>query len=760
MKKSISFILAVGMLISAVSCSSEPKKETPAATVQTDELSEAVYKKSAVEVPKEIDYIFGVSPYNEGEKYFLTGAENCFYQANGNFTEIVASEIPDCDSSEICSANVTEDGKIVMLRISGSSDENLYENTAECNPQICVYNEDGSESLKNKVTGYTGTLDSGTLMGELVSDGKNILVHLNGSYELFSLEGEYVGEVTADEGEVISAVGRDKNGIVVVTEKDDIVFLRRIGEGSAKLTAADFSCDLGETVVQISEGTGGCSLFLRTRSRIYGVGENGEISALFNCSAAEVNGDEISGFCMDGEGNFILCENFYGEGCVRITKYTQCDPSELENIPVLEVGIREGMDQLVEKMVDDYNDLQSDVRVQLVKYNEPEPNQAAETLSELENDVISGNLPDVFIMTSVNGRFCGTDLMKKGVFCDLTEFMADDDELRKDNIFPKVLNTLTRENDEIPLLATGWQLDIGSYGKSSVIDKYLEGIETFDVDGYLDLLEKLPKDKCVMSYYDTDTVLHRFTRLSWMTWVDLENVTCRFDSDSFINFLKYSAAGEGSYDQQLYETQEIDDTKERRQYLDDTALLSCGGIAGFSSYMNEIKGRFGGEKLTIIGNPTLEGSRTYVGLAGQTLAIADSSDMKARAWEFLKYYIQNNSAETLASPLFPLTISGFEAEYERLKEGIDDDELGKGWYYWDGKENIKLGDITEADKSYILELLSQTVPPKRYIDNSDDTPYNIYYEETEKFFAGEYTAEKCADVIQNRMETYISEQFG
>lgn len=107
-----------------------------------------------------------------------------------------------------------------------------------------------------------------------------------------------------------------------------------------------------------------------------------------------------------------------------------------------------------------------------------------------------------------------------------------------------------------------------------------------------------------------------------------------------------------------------------------------------------------------------------------------------------------------------MTISGFETEYERLKEGIDDDELGKGWYYWDGKENIKLGDITEADKSYILELLSQTVPPKRYIDNSDDTPYNIYYEETEKFFAGEYTAEKCADVIQNRMETYISEQFG
>lgn len=760
MKKIKALILAAAMFISAVSCSAGEKNEPPAVTVQADELSAAVYKKSAVEVPKEIGYIFMAIPYNEGGKLFLVGTENRFYRANGDFTEITEIEIPDCDSSEICSANVTEDGKIVMLRINGSSDEDFYENTADHSPQICVYNEDGSETLKNEITGYTGNLDSGTLMGELVTDGKNILVQLNGSYELFSLEGEYIGEVTADEGEVISAVGRDKNGIVVVTEKDDVVFLRRIGENSAKLTSAEFSYNLGETVVQISEGTGGCSLFLRTSSRIYGVGENGEISALFNCRATEVNGDYISGFCMDGERNFTLCEIFYGDGCVKITKYIQCDPSELENIPVLEVGIRDGMEKWANKTVESYNSMQSDVRVKFVKYNEPEPNQATETLSKLENDVISGNLPDMFIMTSVNGRFCGTDLMKKEVFCDLTEFMADDDELRKDNIFPEVLNTLTRENDEIPLLSTGWRLELGYYGKSAVIDKYVDKIEKFDIDGYLEFISSLPKDVGVTSYLNSDTVLKRFVTISWMTWVDLENVTCHFDSDSFINFLKYSAAGEGSFDQQLYETQEIDDTKESRQYLDDTALLDYGGISGFSSYMNNIKGSFGGEKLTIIGDPTLDGSHTYVELAGQTLAIADSSDMKAQAWEFLKYYIQNNSAETLTMPLFPLTISGFEEEYERLKEGIDDDELGKGWYYWDGQEHIELGDITEADKDYILELLSQTVPPKRYIDNNDDTPYNIYYEETEKFFAGEYTAEKCADVIQNRMETYISEQFG
>lgn|GEM_PF-7028409 len=772
MKKSISFILAVGMLTAAVSCSSTPKKGTPAAIVQTDELSEAAYKKLSVEVPDGVKQIYIVSSYNNGENLFLLGLGNsapCVWTAKGDFTEIAPIELPDLDFGANYTANVTEDGKIAELLVHAdygdlpepdydSEDFNaeLYDNSAEYSLKVCLYDTDGGK-LENTVSGYTGIVDRDMSMGELVSDGKKMLVELNGSYELFTVEGEYIGEVTADDGEVITAVGRDKNGIVVITEKDGSVFLRRIGESSAKLTAAEFSCNLGETVSQISKGTGGYSLFLRTRSRIYGVGENGEISSLFNCSAAEVNGDEVSGFCMDGEGNFTICENSYVDNSVKIAKYTQCDPSELENIPVLEVGIREGMERLAEDTVEAYNSMQSDIVVKLVEYDEPEPNQATETLSKLENDIISGNLPDMFIMTSVNGRFCGTELMEKGVFCDLTEFMADDDELRKDNIFPEIFNILTRENGEIPLLSTGWRLELGNYGKSAVIDKYLEGIETFDIDGYLDFLEKLPKDKGVESYYDTDTVLNRFTRLSWMTWVDVENATCSFDSDSFIRFLNYAAAGTGDIEQQMQETQEIDDTKDRRQYLDDTAMMRFGGISGFSDYMTNIRGSFGGEKLTIIGLPTLEGGRTYAELAGQTLAIADSSDMKAQAWEFLKYYMQNNSTEM---PVFPLTISGFDAEYERLKDGVDDEELGKGWYYWDGKKNKDLGSMTESDKNYILELLGKTYPPKKYIDNDDDTPYNIYYEETDRFFAGEYTAEKCAEVIQNRMETYLSEQFG
>lgn len=776
MKKLKSLILTAGMLISVVSCSPAENKKMPAVTVQADELSETAYRKSAVELPDEIRQIYISSSYNNGEKMFLLGrggSAACVWTANGDFTEPEPIGMSDFEISEIYSANVTEDGKIVEMLVRadygdlpdpdrGSDDFNaeLYDDSAEYSLEICLYGTDGSKLSENTVTGYTGTVDGSMLMGELVSDGKNILVQINGSYELFTIEGGYIGELKTDGEETVSAVGRDKNGIVLITEKDGAVSLHRIGGNSAQLMSAEFICELGETVKQITAGTGGYTLFLRTRSRIYGVNEKGEISALFNCSAAGVNGDEVSGFSMDSEGNFTICESSYAGGSVKVKKYTQCDPSELENIPLLEVGVREGMNHDLKEVADAYNDLQSDVRVQLTEYEGYNGENDADSISKLESDLISGNIPDVFITDSASGRFCEINLMQKNVFCDLTQFMENDNKITPDNIFTSVMNVL-KNGDEVPLIPSGWTLGIGYVGKSSVIDEYLDGIDKFDIDGYLDFLEKLPKDVGVMSYNDEDTVLNRFTRLSWMKWVDVESASCSFDSDSFIRFLKYAAAGEGSLEEQMiYGMQETDYLKEKRQYIDDTALLTMCDIGNFSSYMECIKGSFGGEKLTVIGLPSSEGGCIEVRSAGQYCGISESSDMKEQAWDFIKYFFDSRLDNTSEVWGFPLTVSGFEEEYERLKDGVDDEELGKGWYYWDGAEYIDLGSITEADKKQLLDWLDEAVPPQKGMDNSDDTPYNIYYEETDRFFAGECTAERCAEIIQSRMKVYLSEQFG
>ena len=62
--------------------------------------------------------------------------------------------------------------------------------------------------------------------------------------------------------------------------------------------------------------------------------------------------------------------------------------------------------------------------------------------------------------------------------------------------------------------------------------------------------------------------------------------------------------------------------------------------------------------------------------------------------------------------------------------------------------------ITQADADHIFNFFNNLE-----IENkNDDTVMDIIREEVEIFWAGQYTAEKCAENIQNRVYIYVNEQ--
>ena len=69
------------------------------------------------------------------------------------------------------------------------------------------------------------------------------------------------------------------------------------------------------------------------------------------------------------------------------------------------------MNHDLKEVADAYNDLQSDVRVQLTEYEGYNGENDADSISKLESDLISGNIPDVFITDSASGRFCEIKLL-------------------------------------------------------------------------------------------------------------------------------------------------------------------------------------------------------------------------------------------------------------------------------------------------------------------------------------------------------------
>ncbi|MBO5383113.1 MAG: hypothetical protein J6A30_02320, partial [Ruminococcus sp.] len=94
-----------------------------------------------------------------------------------------------------------------------------------------------------------------------------------------------------------------------------------------------------------------------------------------------------------------------------------------------------------------------------------------------------------------------------------------------------------------------------------------------------------------------------------------------------------------------------------------------------------------------------------------------------------------------------------------------------GYFYFagyneDGTDNILLlGGVTEeiADEVDALIAGAEIVKGSSRGNVSFEVMnefYNMGYEEIDRYFYGECTAEQCADAMQNRLSIFLSEKFG
>lgn len=463
MKKFTAVLSVIVMMCSFTSCERSGKKEVMEVDIQAEALADAAYKKQSVEIPDEINQIYSGIPYSGGEKIMLLCSGRttpAFYTANGDLTDITEIEISDFDAGAVYNVDIAEDGRMIELLVhadygdlpepdpySEDYNEELYNSAAEYSLQIHIYDGDGKELSRNIVTDYPGYADKSMSIDEIYTDRKYITAKINGSYELFTVDGNYLHEIEPGEKQSIESVGHDKEGIVFSVKTDDKkIQLRHLDSESGELKDAECSFELEESIQQLMYGNAEYPLFIRTRSKILGVGSKGGIEVLFNCNAAQVNSDRVQFFIRDESGNFTLCENSYSDFSVKVRKYISCDPSELENIPVIEIGVGEN-EMIFMDMIEDFNESHSEMRVD-TKIYKGEDFENPDALSDIENDLISGDIPDLFL-TETDGWFKDTDVVGKDIFCDLTQFMEDDDVYCPDNIFPKVYEAMKNEKGEI-----------------------------------------------------------------------------------------------------------------------------------------------------------------------------------------------------------------------------------------------------------------------------------------------------------------------
>jgi hypothetical protein len=173
---------------------------------------------------------------------------------------------------------------------------------------------------------------------------------------------------------------------------------------------------------------------------------------------------------------------------------------------------------------------------------------------------------------------------------------------------------------------------------------------------------------------------------------------------------------------------------------------------------------YGGEACTFIGCPSDNGNGSYCSIPDGYSIMADSQNIDG-AWEFLKYYLfEEDDSFHFGFPALESKLSD-ELEDNKTLHTEENPETGE-------QENIDLYAMFEPNSSELtvieLEPFSdeKAVEYSEFVHNAvknscadDEGIRNILTEEMTYYFEGERSAEETADIIQNRVSIYISENY-
>jgi len=200
----------------------------------------------------------------------------------------------------------------------------------------------------------------------------------------------------------------------------------------------------------------------------------------------------------------------------------------------------------------------------------------------------------------------------------------------------------------------------------------------------------------------------------------------------------------------------------------DQIILVQGYFSSLLDYQYTMA-RFN-EPAICIGFPCIEGSGTFLGSAGNTLGLNANSNKKEGAWEFIRYFLTEETSENswgipvnknaydqmIKENMTPTYFENEEDIYvpEEQRKISEDGrvEMPINTFYRESGEVYIYG-ATQEDADTFKKLFEST----NLLSTYDTAILNIIQEEMDSYFSGQKNAEAVADIIQSRLQIYVNE---
>lgn len=379
-------------------------------------------------------------------------------------------------------------------------------------------------------------------------------------------------------------------------------------------------------------------------------------------------------------------------------------------------------------LVGDFNNQSDKYKITIKDYSDGDEYDRDTAIMKLNVDIGSGKFPDLILF---DWEMAPYNYISHGYLLDMLPLIDADEDMSRDDI--AILKALTKEGG-LYFLDSDFALDT-AYGQYSrfgdrygwTLDEYLEIQE--ETQGQVDIIYNMTVENFI------ESILARYV----MDSIDWTNGVCDLQNDQFIALLEA-----GGKIQERPENLEPGYIMTRDNY--PAKLVAKGAqIINVAVCMNVAQLAYqeslGGERFSFVGLPTIDGSNGS-SISINPIGICTYTEHPKGCWEYMKYML----TEKEINHGLPVYKPRLMEELENAKvEVVEQDNAALF-----GESVL----ITDEDAERFLDLLEDT----EHLYINDKAVMDIVTEEAMAYFNGGQSVERTAELIQSRVQLYVSEQ--
>lgn len=612
-----------------------------------------------------------------------------------------------------------------------------------------VFDQQGNETASIDLSQFNENEEEYFYMSGMVADGdRGICVSVGNELLGISFEGELLYRIPAGEGidGFMSLVNLSDGSAAVLAYANDYSEIKLLSVDSQTGKLVDNEVDFDRSVYRVYPFGGDYDFGYNKGESFFGFdADTGKETKLLTWINCDVDGNNLSGVFPQENGDIVCLTTEYGNEGGSTNYLINLVKTPYDQVPqktTLTLACT-GLDYTVKSEILKFNRMDGDYRIEVrdySEYNTDEDYTAGNT--KLITEIGAGAVPDILI---TNGLPIDT-FSARGYFTDLWSFIDADAELGgREALVEPFLNAISQDG-KLYWITNSFNL-VTLAGPSSIV-----GTDPgWTYDDFYAALDQMPEGCEILSLGTTkQSVFDSICNLNLDSFVDWGTGTCNFDSEEFINLLKFTDLFPKDFDWENHEWSQDDNDdvriKEGRQLLMSVSL-------GYPFDMVYYSQSFGGN-MTLIGFPDVPGSGAVFSTYSPGFAISETCKEKDAAWRFVSGFLKEDYQSYYGSYGFSVNRAVFDKSFQDALERESSNYVMTD----SGEMQEQKVRFTQEDMDVLMNVINNTQLFGQSYASTQDQLQKIVSEEVSSYFAGEKSAEDVAAMIQNRASIYVSEQ--